>query len=83
MKTLILATAAVLTLGIGSAFADGDGPIANTRFTELLGVVPQASVQAPSAVALSQQGAGTMAYVTSQRHVVSVFPITENEGTGG
>jgi hypothetical protein len=34
MKTMILATAAVLALGVGSAFAgDGDGPAANTTFT--------------------------------------------------
>lgn len=29
-KTLLLAAAAILSLGIGSAFADGDGPASNT-----------------------------------------------------
>ncbi len=45
MKTMILATAAVLALGIGSAFAgDGEGPAANTTFTQLPGVIAQAQV---------------------------------------
>ena len=36
MKTMLLAAAAALSLGISAAYADGgDGPIANTQFTEL------------------------------------------------
>jgi hypothetical protein len=70
MRTMILATAAVLSLGIGSAFAgDADGPNPNTFFTELPGVVAQAQVQrAPSAVARNQStGQPTAAFVTSSR----------------
>ena len=57
MKTFFLATAAVLALGAGSAFAGGgEGPHANTQFNELPGVIAQAPVQqqAPSAYARSQ-----------------------------
>ena len=59
MKTMFLVTAAVLGLGVGSAYADSEGgQIANTRFTELPGVLAQAPVQqAPSAVARNQTGA--------------------------
>jgi hypothetical protein len=36
MKTMLIAAAAALSLGVGSAYAgDGDGPVANTQFTEL------------------------------------------------
>ncbi|HSZ91084.1 MAG TPA: hypothetical protein VK822_17125 [Acetobacteraceae bacterium] len=70
MKTTILATAAVLALGVGSAFAgDGDGPAANTTFTQLPGVIAQAQVgQAPSAYARNQvTGKPTAAFVTTSR----------------
>jgi hypothetical protein len=70
MKTMILATAAVLALGVGSAFAgDGDGPAANTTFTELPGVIAQAQVgQAPTAYARNQAtGKPTAAFVTTSR----------------
>jgi hypothetical protein len=68
MRTIMLATAAVLSLGVGSAFAgDGDVPAANTYFTELPGVIAQAPVQqAPTAVARNQVGAPTAAFVANQ-----------------
>src|SRR4051794_26784351 len=58
MKTMLLAAAAVLGLGVGAAFAnDGDGPIPNTLFTELPGVIAQDPVQqAPTALAGNQLG---------------------------
>jgi hypothetical protein len=68
MKTIVLATAAVLALGAGSVFAgDGDIPQAETFFTQLPGVIAQAPVQqVPSAVARNQVGgAPTAAFVTS------------------
>ncbi|MEJ0017742.1 MAG: hypothetical protein WDN25_14490 [Acetobacteraceae bacterium] len=86
MKTLFLATAAVLGLGVGVAFAgEGEGPHANTWFTELPGVVAQAPVQAPSsAFAQAPQqapsGAPTAAFVTGHNHTVSLFPPNGNEG---
>ena len=82
MKTIFLATAAVLGLGIGSAFADGgDGPVANTQFTLLPGVVAQAPSQSPSA--LAQAGSGPLAYVTSSHRTTAAFPWNDNEGVGG
>ena len=55
MKTMLLAAAAALSLGVGSAYADGgDGPAANTFFTELPGVVAQAQV--PNAPTYAQNG---------------------------
>ena len=58
MKTMLLAAAAALSLGVGSAYADGgDGTIANTQFTELPGVVAQAQV--PNAPAYAQNGQST------------------------
>jgi hypothetical protein len=65
MKTMMLAAAAVFSLGVGAAYADGgDGPTADTLFTELPGVVAQAPVHAPSAVAANQSGAQIHTYVT-------------------
>ena len=55
MKTMLLAAAAALSLGVGSAYAEGgDTPAANTFFTELPGVVAQAEV--PNAPAYAQNG---------------------------
>jgi opacity protein-like surface antigen len=71
MKTMILAAAAALTLGAGSAYAgDGEGPVANTQFTELPNVIAQAPSQDNHAYAANQSGS---AYATQQRPTV-VFP---------
>jgi hypothetical protein len=59
MKTLLVLRAAtmVLRLGIGSAYAgDRDGTIANTRFTEIPGVVAQARMQNAPSIATAQNG---------------------------
>jgi hypothetical protein len=84
MRTLILATAAVLSLGAGAAYAgDGDGTAANTFFTQLPGVIAQAPVQqAPSAVARNQAGGGspTAAFVTTQHSGTWLFPPNPNQG---
>ena len=56
MKTANLATAAMLSLGVGSSYADGDyegGPVANTLFTELPGVVSTAPGAIPNDVAVN------------------------------
>jgi hypothetical protein len=80
MKTIILATAAALSIGAGAAFAgEGEGTTANTYFTELPGVVATAPVQVPGAVAAN--GAQTHAFVTQQRGAVSLFPANENQGS--
>jgi hypothetical protein len=70
MKTIMLATAAVLALGVGSAFAgDGEGPAANTLFTQLPGVIAQAPSQGNTAVARNQNqsGAPTATFMTNSR----------------
>ncbi len=81
MKTMMLAAAAALTLGMGVAFADGgDGPAANTQFTLLPGVVAQAPVQSSSAFAQGQPaGDSTMSYVT-RSETTSTW--NQNEGVG-
>jgi hypothetical protein len=52
MKTMLLAAAAVLCLGMSAAYADGGddegGAIANTYFSELPGVVAVAPGQGPN-----------------------------------
>jgi len=84
MKTMMLAAAAVLTLGTSAAFADGgDGPVANTQFTELPGVVAQAQTDNTSAYAQTHTGNGTALFVTRSHPVAHPFPWNPNEGVGG
>ncbi len=89
MKTMLLAAAAALSLGVGSAYADGgDGAIANTFFTELPGVVaqaqvPNAPVYAQSGQAQSQQaqnGQAVQTYVTQSSHGTWLFAPNGNSG---
>ena len=68
--------AAALSLGVGSAYAgDGDGPVANTQFTELPRVVAQAPVQNAPAVATARNGQAIGTYVT---HSDSASPFLLN-----
>ena len=96
MKTMLLAAAAALSLGVGSAYADGgDGTIANTQFTELPGVVAQAQV--PNAPVYAQNGQqnrqvqtqqaqngqaahGYGIYSTQSSHGTWLFPPNANQG---
>jgi hypothetical protein len=84
MKTMMLAAAAVLSLGVGSAFAnEGDGgTVANTFFTQLPGVVAQApSQQVPSAVARNQTGgAPTAAFITNHNSGTWLFQPYQGNG---
>lgn len=84
MRTIILASAAVLALGAGAAYAgDGEGVQPNTFFTELPGVIAQAPVaQVPSSVAQAQQPAGapTAAFVTSHNSGTWLFAPNGNAG---
>jgi len=86
MKTMMLAAAAALTLGMGVAFADGgEGPIANTQFNELPGVVAQAHQPNSSAVAqvtTRQTTPVVLAYVTTTQSV-SGQQWNQNEGAIG
>jgi len=84
MKTTMLAAAAVLALGMSAAFADGgDGPVANTQFTELPRVIAQAQIDNSSAYAQSHAGNGTVLFVTGSHPVAHPFPWNPNEGVGG
>lgn len=66
MKTMLIAAAAALSLGIGSAYAgDGDIPQADTFFTQLPGVIAQAPVQNAPSVATAQNGQAVRAYVSN------------------
>ena len=62
MKTMMLAAAA-LTLSMGAALANEGGPVANSQFTEIPGVIAQAPVQTPS-VATAQNGQSVQVYGT-------------------
>ena len=83
MKTMLLAAAAALSLGVGSAYAESEGgTIPNNWFTQLPGVAPSLPVQqVPSAVAVNQDGAATHAFVTDHRKATSLF--SPNVGSGG
>ena len=55
MKAMLIAGATLLSLSASVAYAgDGDGPAANTQFTQLPGVVAQAQV--PNAPLYAQNG---------------------------
>lgn len=81
MKTMILAAAAALSLGIGSAFADSTGgTIPNTFFTQLPGVSP--TLPAPNVPAAATAQAGTQAYVTQSGRGTWLFQSGRNGGDG-
>jgi hypothetical protein len=74
MKTILLAAATTLSLGIGSSYAgDGDIPQADTFFTELPGVIAQAPVQNAPPVATAQGGQATHAYVANSNRGTWLF----------
>jgi hypothetical protein len=87
MKALFVLRAAtvVLSIGIGSAYAgDGDGAAANTLFTEIPGVVPQAPVQSAPSVAMAQNGRAIHTYGTrALDQGVWLFAPNETGGGGG
>jgi beta-glucosidase-like glycosyl hydrolase len=70
MKTMLLAAAAALSLGIGSAYASDSegGQIANTQFTEIPGFLAQAPAQNAPAVATAQNGRAVQTYATQSSH---------------
>ena len=87
----ILAAATLLSLSAGVAYAgDGEGPAANTQFTELPGVVAEAQV--PNAPAYAQRGQATQQaqngqgahgygiYSTQSSHGTWLFPPNANQG---
>jgi hypothetical protein len=69
MKTMFLAAAAALSLGIGSAYADSEGGQNNlTQFTQTPGFLAQAPAQNAPAVAVARNGQAVQAYVTQSSH---------------
>ena len=85
MKTMIIAGAAALSLSTGVAYADSEGgPVANTFFTELPGVVAHAPVQNAPAVATAQNqnGQAVHIYVANSSHGTWLFPPNPNGGNG-
>ena len=87
MKTLLLAAAAGLSLAASTvAYADGgEGPAANTFFTQLPGVVAQADVPnaptyAQNRPAQTQQAQAVHAYVTQSSRGTWLFQANPNQG---
>jgi hypothetical protein len=90
MKTMLIAAATLLSLSAGVAYAgDGEGPAANTQFTELPGVIAQAQV--PNAPVYAQRGQvqtqqaqngqGVHTYVTQSSHGTWLFAPNPNSGS--
>jgi hypothetical protein len=82
MKTMILAAAATLALGVGAAYAgDGDGYSATTVFTSLPGVEATVAQSAPGprAEATNQYGV-THAYVTTSHSGTWLYPPAQDSG---
>ena len=77
MKTMLLAVAVALGLSAAPAFASEGGPVANTQFTELPGVLAQAPKQV-APIAMAQSGHAVKAYATQTSHGTSVFAPNEN-----
>ena len=81
MKIMFLAGAAALSLGAGAAYAgEGGGPVANTYFTSLPGVVAQAPVQNAPTVATAQNGQAVQTYATQSNHGTWLFAPNGNQG---
>jgi hypothetical protein len=90
MKTMLIAAAAGLSLAASTAaYADsGDGPAANSFFTELPGVVAQADVPNASAYAQNRQvqpqqaqnGQGVHVYVSRSNQGTWLFAPNGNQG---
>ncbi len=80
--TLRAAVAAIGLASVPPAFAgDSDGPVANSFFTELPGVIAQAPVQNAPAVATAQLGRALQAYVTQSRNGTWLFQPNGNQGS--
>jgi hypothetical protein len=76
MKIMLRAAMAAVSIGtIGSAYAgEGEGPAANTLFTEIPGVIAQAPVQNAPLVATAQNGQVVETYVSGSNRTTWMFP---------
>jgi hypothetical protein len=82
MRIMLRAALAAASIGsIGSAYADGgEGPAANTTFTEIPGVIAQAPAQNAPAVATAQNGRALPVYVTRSNQGTWLFGPNGNAG---
>jgi hypothetical protein len=81
MKTMLLAAAATLGLGVGSAYAgDGGNLIPDTEFTEIPGVITEPLVQNVLSIATAQTGLPTQAYATQSNRGNGA---NQNQGSNG
>ena len=64
---MLLAAATVLSLGVGTAYADG-GTQAETMFTKIPGVMPKTPAQNARPVAPTQSGQVVPTFVTRGSH---------------
>ena len=78
MKTVFLAASAALSLGIGSAYADGGGQ-AQTTFTMIQDQQLKAGAPARPAAAQNAHEV-TRNYVTRSDRSTWMFPANQNEG---
>jgi hypothetical protein len=80
MKILFFATAAALSLGIGSAYAgDGEGPAGGYVYPGSIYAGVHPVQKAPSA-ATAQNGQTTHVYVTRSNQGTWLFPPSQNQG---
>jgi hypothetical protein len=84
MKIMLRTAIAALSIAsIGSAYADdGQGPVPNTAFTQLPGVIAQAPVQSAPIVATAQNGQAIHAYVANSNSGTWLFQPNQNQGNG-
>src|SRR5207248_1641639 len=80
MRTMLLAAAAALSVGVGSAYAGEGNDIPNTFFTQLPGVIAQAPAQNVPSVATAQNGQAVHTYVTNSQRGTWLFPPNETGG---
>jgi len=85
MKIIVRAAMAAISLAsIGSAYAgEGDGgPIVNTLFASIPGVIAQAPVQSVPGAATARNGPVVRVYVTQSNRGTWLFAPSQN-GNGG
>jgi hypothetical protein len=83
MKIMLIAAAAALSLGVGSAHADsGDGLVPNTQFTEIHGVIAQAPVRSVPPIATAQSGNAIRTYMATSNRGTWLFQPNQNQGNG-
>jgi hypothetical protein len=81
MKTMLLAAAAALSLGIGSAYAgDGEGPSGGYVYPGSIYAGAQIPAQNAPSVATAQNGQTMHVYVTHSNQGTWLFPSNPNQG---